>query len=198
MCNNTFCHFVNFYKFTLTNILHNSMNNFERTLEDVALSFGLKYAGCRPWKVVRPSPSPKRGVLSPWSCGTIMSINVCVCVCVCVCICEGLCVFVDKWPKKGSYLMHFWPASKCLEGPLCLFWREDHTRDLKKRTKDVRQLEVRLRSRERFKPKMQSWSVGSKTWVQNSRRAAWIQERRHRTVKTMVRGVSTFGSCVGF
>ena len=26
----------------------------------------------------------------------------------------GLYVFVDGWPKKGSYLRHFWPVSECL------------------------------------------------------------------------------------
>ena len=41
-------------------------------------------------------------------------------------MCESLCVFVDRWPKKGSYLLHFLPASDCLEGPFSLFWHEDH------------------------------------------------------------------------
>ena len=78
-------------------------------------------------------------------------IYIYVCVCVCVCVCESLCAFVDRWPKKRSYLWHFWPASECLEGPLCLFWREDHTkscargnlRERKKKTKDVNSALIR-------------------------------------------------------
>ena len=114
--------------------------------------------------------------------GPIMIINVCIYIYIYIWmyVCGYLSVFVDGWPKKESYLRHFLPASECLEGSLCLFWREDHSEDLrdwKKRTKDVGQSGVRLRSRE----------FGSMTRVQNCRRAVWSQERRHRAVRTMTR-----------
>ena len=123
-------------------------------------------------------------------------------------MCGSLCVFVDRWPKKGSDLRHFWPASECLEGPFCLFWCENHTkscarenlRGWKRKTKDVGQLGVRLRNRDSEIQALDAgWSVGSKTWIQSSLRAVWSEERRHRAVMTVSRDESvSLVSYVGF
>ena len=39
-----------------------------------------------------------------------------------MCVCVWVCVFVDGWPKKRSYLQHFLPVSEC---PLCLLRYKD-------------------------------------------------------------------------
>ena len=43
---------------------------------------------------------------SVFSCDTIMSINVCIYTYIWMHMCGSLCVFVDEWPKRGSYLRH--------------------------------------------------------------------------------------------
>ena len=64
-------------------------------------------------------------------CSTIMSINVRVCVCVCIYIYiyvykwmymrGSLCVFMDGWPKRGSYLRHLWSGAGVSRKPFLVY-----------------------------------------------------------------------------
>ena len=135
-------------------------------------------------------------------------------------MCGSLCVFVNGWPKRGSYLRHlrsgtgvsrpsfvYFGVRRSKSVVYCIINRLKTTQravpaktcETRERTKDVVSLVWDSEAEsQRFRPKTRCWSVGSKLWVQSSRRAVWGQKWRHRAVKTMTRSVSIFGSCVAF
>ena len=110
-----------------------------------------------------------------------------------MCMCWSLCVFVDEWPRRGSY------RRSVQKSFLGLLWREDHTkscarenlRDRKRRVKRVSQFGVRprrgtVRSREAVSAEQGSVQLGVRLEAES-----W-------KVRTMTRWVSIMGCCVGF
>ena len=133
-----------------------------------------------------------------------------------MCVCESLCVFVDVWAKKGSYLRHPWPAPECQEGPLCLLWHKGHTKscacenlwDRKRKMKRVSQLGVRPRSSQSGAEKQSVRSGGSevrsetpKQRVTHSELRTWSRAIKNEDTEQWRRWSDEsafFGGCVGF
>ena len=56
-----------------------------------------------------------------------MCVCVCVCVCICVCVC-GVSVCLWMGGQRRDLIFSIFGWCRYLEGSLCLFWHEDHTK----------------------------------------------------------------------